>query len=445
MEAVIFSINDVYSMINLPKLFTLILLITSTGNIQNYYTTLNGDFLSPSQLSSIDEGKGMIQALNYMNMNYVCFGNHEFDVPKYSLSERINEFNGDWLSTNIQEFDGTVKYSISDKGGIKIAWLGLCMDNLDDYTRYDVKVDNTINCAKETIRHINNNYDIDAFVAVTHQDYDKDIELVKNVPEINLVLGGHEHYPIIKSINNTNIIKVGMDANSVAQIKLSKNDKKLEITYDVLNLSDYHGIEYHKEFSDLIYKLNEPVRNIINKDIFVIHEKTSTLNIRSNRDKVYLCQKILEMMKEYFDTDFSFLNSGYIRGNNKYEKDQIFTYVDMKNEFPIKNNIIKLWMKGSDILELINYSEIELIGTGGYMRFNSINYTYTDHVEITSINNKQFNSESMYSVCTSGSLLLGIDNIPVLKKVGETINHLRTVVDSGTSIYNIIMSFREFN
>jgi len=272
----------------------------STENIQNYYTTLNGDFLSPSQLSSIDEGESMIKALNYMNIDYVCFGNHEFDIPKKSLSNRITEFDGKWLSTNILEFNDTMRYSISNQGGIKIAWLGICMDNLEDYTRYPVKVNNFIDSTKQTIQQIKNKHnDVDIFIAMTHQDYDKDVELVKRIPDINLVLGGHEHYPIIQLINNTNIIKVGMDANSVAKIKIKKINNKVNITYDILHLIDFPHLQPHKKLTDYIYDLNGLIRNIDNKNIFTLHNFTSTRNIRSNANKIYLCQKILSVIKKY--------------------------------------------------------------------------------------------------------------------------------------------------
>eukprot|EP00965_Chrysotila_dentata_P230973 6198081-Pleurochrysis_carterae.AAC.2 len=57
-------------------------------------STLGGDFLAPSLLSSIDHGRGMVAVMNAVPIDVVCFGNHECDVPFDSMVQRVNEFKG---------------------------------------------------------------------------------------------------------------------------------------------------------------------------------------------------------------------------------------------------------------------------------------------------------------------------------------------------------------
>merc|ERR1712224_660493 len=45
----------------------------------------------------------MVDCLNALPTDYVCFGNHECDVPHESLLERIDEFQGKWLNSNFPE------------------------------------------------------------------------------------------------------------------------------------------------------------------------------------------------------------------------------------------------------------------------------------------------------------------------------------------------------
>ena len=42
--------------------------------------TLNGDFLSPSVFTTLDGGRVMADALSEACIDYVCLGNHEFDL-----------------------------------------------------------------------------------------------------------------------------------------------------------------------------------------------------------------------------------------------------------------------------------------------------------------------------------------------------------------------------
>jgi 2',3'-cyclic-nucleotide 2'-phosphodiesterase (5'-nucleotidase family) len=73
----------------------------------NTITMLPGDFLAPSLLSSLDKGYGMVDLLNRVGgvgIQYVCFGNHETDVPIEEMRKRIGEFKGVWLNTNMPDF-----------------------------------------------------------------------------------------------------------------------------------------------------------------------------------------------------------------------------------------------------------------------------------------------------------------------------------------------------
>ena len=99
----IITVNDVYELGNLPFLDGVI----RSHMRPNTITTLPGDFLAPSLLSSLDKGKGMIDLLNRVGdvgIQYVCFGNHETDVPIEDMRRRISEFKGVWLNTNMPDF-----------------------------------------------------------------------------------------------------------------------------------------------------------------------------------------------------------------------------------------------------------------------------------------------------------------------------------------------------
>ncbi|PYQ72113.1 MAG: hypothetical protein DMG01_24630, partial [Acidobacteria bacterium] len=55
-------------------------------------------------------------------------------------------------------------------------------------------------------------------VAVTHLAFDDDRRLAQRFPAIDLVIGGHEHFPITTTENRTLISKAGSEARWVARI-----------------------------------------------------------------------------------------------------------------------------------------------------------------------------------------------------------------------------------
>ena len=66
-----------------------------------YLCTLNGDFLSPSLLSSLDLGAAAVSAMNAIPVTHACLGNHEFDHSIEILGQRLGELNARVVNTNV--------------------------------------------------------------------------------------------------------------------------------------------------------------------------------------------------------------------------------------------------------------------------------------------------------------------------------------------------------
>ena len=94
----IVAFNDVYELDHLPHVQTVI------RQYQPQLVVLAGDFLSPSTLSSMDGGKGMITTLRSIGVTHLCLGNHEADITSLAkLHRRLLKFgtNVTILNSNI--------------------------------------------------------------------------------------------------------------------------------------------------------------------------------------------------------------------------------------------------------------------------------------------------------------------------------------------------------
>src|SRR5690554_4726591 len=80
---------------------------------KNTFLVMGGDFVSPSIYNSLKyegksiRGKQMIEALNAAEMDFVVFGNHEFDIKENELQSRIDESEFTWISSNTFHKKGT--------------------------------------------------------------------------------------------------------------------------------------------------------------------------------------------------------------------------------------------------------------------------------------------------------------------------------------------------
>ncbi len=122
------QINDIYEINALPGgksggIARISTLIQSFKKRYPTYSFIAGDFLSPSVMgTAVVDGEGlngeqMIDGLNAVGIDYITFGNHEFDIGENALQNRINESNLVWFSSNVNRSDSTSFYK--DSAGLK--------------------------------------------------------------------------------------------------------------------------------------------------------------------------------------------------------------------------------------------------------------------------------------------------------------------------------------
>ena len=73
----------------------------------NTIAVLAGDLISPSALGTASikgeslAGRQMVNVMNEVGLDYSTFGNHEFDHDAKTLSQRLQESNFSWISSNV--------------------------------------------------------------------------------------------------------------------------------------------------------------------------------------------------------------------------------------------------------------------------------------------------------------------------------------------------------
>ena len=226
----ILQLNDVYSTVpvdgagGLARVATLKQRLTRAGVAP--LMLLAGDFLSSSVASTIFKGEQMIAALNAAGLDVATLGNHEFDFGAEILLKRMAEARWQWVVANGVDrrtgkpIGGAAPYVVRTFGSLRVAILGLSStegfvgDRLPEF-----EISEPIRAAARYLPMIRRER-VDAIVVLTHLTFEQDRALAERFPEIDLIVGGHEHFPITATINRTLISKAGSDAKFVARIDL---------------------------------------------------------------------------------------------------------------------------------------------------------------------------------------------------------------------------------
>ena len=241
-DLVILQLNDVYEANpvggegGLARVATLRKRLEAEG--APVVTVLAGDFLSPSAigLAKVDgerlAGKQMVAAFNALGLDYVTFGNHEFDVSEAQLLARIGESKFTWFSGNVlrgsgEPFPGVQPRIVRTVQTPSGAWtLGLLSVTLNsnphDWVRYDADY---VGVAKREVEALKA-AGADLIVALTHLDLDDDEAIAEDVPPVDFILGGHEHenVRIYRGRDFTPVIKADANARTVYVHRLTRGD-----------------------------------------------------------------------------------------------------------------------------------------------------------------------------------------------------------------------------
>jgi 5'-nucleotidase len=198
----------------------------------NPLVLFSGDCLNPSLLSAFTRGEQMVPVLNSIGVHAACCGNHDLDFTVEVLKQRMNEWKFPWLLSNVldtktkEPLAGAQRSLILDWQGLKIGLLGL--------VEYEwLLTIPSIDCNKDIIyldfveegRRLAQELHasgVDLVIAMTHMRGPNDEILAAEVPEIQIVLGGHDHdYVVTQSIpHGTMIIKSGTDFREFSVINL---------------------------------------------------------------------------------------------------------------------------------------------------------------------------------------------------------------------------------
>lgn len=193
----------------------------------NTYMILAGDLLSPSALGTavVDgerlAGRQMVAVLNAIGLNYATFGNHEFDLKEKAFLQRLSESRFTWFSSNVYDRNGKPFPNVAEhviftaaagRQRVRVGLFGVTMTtNKPDYVTFT----DPLATARQQVLKLRGQVEI--LIAVTHLPLEQDIALAQALPEIDLILGGHEHenVQVWRGPDFTPILKADANVRSV--------------------------------------------------------------------------------------------------------------------------------------------------------------------------------------------------------------------------------------
>jgi 5'-nucleotidase len=168
----------------------------------NPLVLFSGDAFNPSSLSQITKGKHMIPVLNQLGVHVACMGNHDLDFGLDNYVELVKGSTFPWLLSNVydkatgQPFANSPTTHTIVHEGIKIGFVGLVesdwLDTLGAVDPSTIEYRDMFKVGSELATKLREE-GCAYIMAITHSRLPNDELTAEKCPEIDMVLGGHDH------------------------------------------------------------------------------------------------------------------------------------------------------------------------------------------------------------------------------------------------------------
>ncbi|MCB9881815.1 MAG: bifunctional metallophosphatase/5'-nucleotidase [Planctomycetes bacterium] len=393
----IIQINDVYEIaaINSGKEGGMARLATLKRELSernpHTFLLLAGDLFSPSALSAakVDgqrlNGRQMVDVLNQVDVDLCTFGNHEFDLKRDDFLARLAESRFAWTSTNVFDADGMPFPKVTDqhvievgnphrKGGVvRIGVIGVTVTNFStDYVHFD----DPLTAMQKKARELRPR--VDFLIGLTHLDLDDDIALVQQVPELDLVLGGHDHENVYvqRGPGFTPITKADANARSayVHDIEIDSFTGEVTLTTRLQRIDE--SLRPDPRVADLVRSWEDRAfaafeaqgfhpREMVAETLEALDGKESSVRNRSTN--------LTELVVAAFhaaspEADLALFNSGSIRIDDVVPPGVITQY-DVLRMLPFGGSLEEAMIRG-DVLQRILDAGVANRGEGGFLQLS---------------------------------------------------------------------------
>jgi 5'-nucleotidase / UDP-sugar diphosphatase len=399
---------------------------------KHHITTLNGDFLSPCTLSVFDKGAHRIELFNKMGIDLVVLGNHEFDFGPEVALQRIKESHFPWLAANAigldgKYFTGKTQKIIVDVEGIKVGIFGLITTATPDLSSTENKVcfPPLVYTANKMIKELKEE-GADVIVALTHLTMSEDMRLAEEVPEINVILGGHDHDPMTFYDDKTFIHKSGQNAYYLVRLDLilEKNEETgVTRALPSWNMILNKGVERDPEIGVIVDGLQAHLESLTNEPLGRIGVACDSLysNVRARETKIG--NLVADALYHSLDADVALISGGLIRGNKFYNAGDLLTFRDLLDEFPFANLSVLVEMTGENIIAALE-NGVSLIGrkAGRFPQVAGMSFTCKEAAPVGErisnvlVGGAPIDLNKVYKVATVDYLFNGGDGYGMLKE-----------------------------
>lgn len=417
-----------------------------------------GDINTGNPESNLLLAEPDIDMMNRIGYKAMATGNHEFDLTIENLEKQRGWAKFPYLCANVFRKDtGELllpSHCIFEYQGLKVAVFGIVAPYTPSVSTNGndprLKFELPEKVLPELLAKLKSQSDF--IIGLMHTDHSEAVELAKKFPDIGLIIGGHNHIPMLQPelAGNTPVVQAYYYSLVVGRFDLQFQNKKLtNWKYEPIGinisqpiLDDFHQVGckvYNRKF-DQDPELTKLAEEYKSKTAFlreVIAEATEDMPSKSSAKfcSSPLGNFISDAMRLETQSDIALQNTGGIRGDLLAGK---ITRADMLRILPFANNIVTYNITGEQLLKVIDQWIANSKRGKGMLEISGMTIKIRDRkAQDIFVGGKPFSTTATYRVAVNSFTAGGGDKYEMFKDwAGQ---------DTGKSVAEVVTQYLQKN
>lgn len=361
-----------------------------------------GDLGGGTLAGKLYRGTVMVDFLGDIGVDYANYGQHDFDYGLDNTQALTRRSKFTWISSNTlttegSPIDGSVPFVIHRIGSTSIGIIGL-VDKVDTSSpRSGITQRDIMDCAKSAIGHLSG---VDYIIAITQMNSELNEQLLKECPEVDLVLGEETSQYITNAhfVGDKMIIDGCGNMGHLVEVSLRGEQGSQTITVHPISTA----VKPDERLERRVQAINEEIASRLGV-------RLGTVPLNHIRTRHQIGEMVAGIFREHYGTDMALVQSGGIRADLT---DGDITLRDIYSILPYENRIIPVRLPGRSIRRLIE----KAVSGGEDAALAGVEVTSSDETLTIYVNGVRLDDSRDYTIALSEYVTSGGGGFDVISE-----------------------------
>lgn len=361
-----------------------------------------GDLGGGTLAGKLYRGSIMVDFLSEIGVDYANYGQHDFDYGLDNTQALTRRSKFTWISSNTlttegSPIDGSVPFVIHKIGSTSIGIIGL-VDKVDTSSpRSGITQRDIMDCAKNAIGHLSG---VDYIIAITQMNSELNEQLLKECPEVDLVLGEETSQYITNAhfVGDKMIIDGCGNMGHLVEVSLRGEQGSQAISVHPISTA----VKPDERLERRVHAINKEIASRLGV-------RLGTVPLNHIRTRHQIGEMVAGIFREHYGTDMALVQSGGIRADLT---DGDITLRDIYSVLPYENRIIPVRLPGRSIRRLIE----KAVSGGEDAALAGVEVTSSDETLTIYVNGVRLDDSRDYTIALSEYVTSGGGGFDVISE-----------------------------